>query len=139
MKRPRSHWRFVLGGLILSLVWASPIGAQEQPILRFEGRVTYVAPSDMLVALDSAGGVTQLGANSGLLLGADPLVFLAQLAEIALQPAQGALDGVEIGLAGRLGEVADGDELGGGGRLRVLEDLQIARTRAHREAVGGGT
>ena len=59
MKRTRSQWRFVLGGLILSLVWASPIGAQEQPILRFEGLVTYPAPSEMLVALDS-GGVVML-------------------------------------------------------------------------------
>ena len=59
MKRTRSHWRFVLGGLVLSLVWASSIGAQEQPILRCEGRVTYVAPSEMLVALDS-GGVVML-------------------------------------------------------------------------------
>jgi hypothetical protein len=59
VKRTRSHWRFVLGGLVLSLVWASSIGAQEQPILRCEGRVTYVAPSEMLVALDS-GGVVML-------------------------------------------------------------------------------
>jgi hypothetical protein len=59
VKRTRSHWRFVLGGLILSLGWASAIGAQEQPILRLEGRVTYVAPSEMLVALDS-GGVVML-------------------------------------------------------------------------------
>ena len=59
MKRTRSHSRIVLGALILSLVWASSIGAQEQPILRFEGRVTYVAPSEMLVALDS-GGVVML-------------------------------------------------------------------------------
>jgi hypothetical protein len=41
------------------LVWTSPIGAQEEPILRFEGRVTHVAPSEMLVALDG-GGVVML-------------------------------------------------------------------------------
>ena len=47
-----------LGGLVLALVLASPIGAQEQqPILRLEGRVTYVAPREMLVALDSGGVV----------------------------------------------------------------------------------
>jgi len=57
--RTKSHSRFVLGGLILALVWASSIGAQEQPILRFEGRVTYVSPTEMLVALDS-GGVLML-------------------------------------------------------------------------------
>jgi len=50
---------FVLGALILALVWASPTAAQEEPILRFEGRVTFVAPSEMLVALDS-GGVVML-------------------------------------------------------------------------------
>ena len=33
--------------------------AQEPPILRFEGRVTHVAPREMLVALDS-GGVVML-------------------------------------------------------------------------------
>ncbi len=49
----------MLGGLILTLVWASSIGAQEQPILRFEGRVIYVSPTEMLVALDS-GGVVML-------------------------------------------------------------------------------
>ena len=59
LKRIRSYSRFVLGGLILTLVWASSIGAQEQPILRFEGRVTHVSPSEMLVALDS-GGVLML-------------------------------------------------------------------------------
>jgi len=59
LKRTRSHSRFVLGGLILALVWASSIGAQEAPILRFEGRVTYVSPREMLVALDS-GGVVML-------------------------------------------------------------------------------
>ena len=59
LKRTRSHSWFVLGGLILALVWASSIGAQEQPILRFEGRVTYVSPTEMLVALDS-GGVVML-------------------------------------------------------------------------------
>jgi hypothetical protein len=58
-ERIRSHSWFVLGGLILALVWPSSIGAQEQPILRFEGRVTYVAPREMLVALDS-GGVVML-------------------------------------------------------------------------------
>jgi hypothetical protein len=57
LKRTRSHSRFVLGGLILTLVWASSIGAQEQPILRFEGRVTHVSPTEMLVALDSGGVV----------------------------------------------------------------------------------
>jgi len=55
--RIKSHW-FVLGAVILALVWPSSIGAQE-PILRFEGRVTYVAPREMLVALDS-GGVVML-------------------------------------------------------------------------------
>lgn len=59
LKRPRSQSRFVLGGLILALTWASAIGAQEQPILRVEGRVTYVSPREMLVALDS-GGVVML-------------------------------------------------------------------------------
>jgi hypothetical protein len=54
----RRPW-FVLGALILALAWASPTVAQEEPILRFEGRVTYVAPSEMLVALDS-GGVVML-------------------------------------------------------------------------------
>lgn len=58
-ERTRSHSWFVLGVLILALVWASSIDAQEQPILRFEGRVTYVAPGGMLVALDS-GGVVML-------------------------------------------------------------------------------
>jgi hypothetical protein len=53
LKRTGTHSRFVLGGLILAIGWASSIGAQEQPILRFEGRVTYVAPREMLVALDS--------------------------------------------------------------------------------------
>jgi hypothetical protein len=57
--RIRSHSWLVLGGLLLALVGPSSIGAQEQPILRFEGRVTYVAPSEMLVALDS-GGVVML-------------------------------------------------------------------------------
>jgi hypothetical protein len=59
LKRIRSYSQFVLGGLILTLVWASSISAQEQPILRFEGRVTHVSPSEMLVALDS-GGVLML-------------------------------------------------------------------------------
>jgi ABC-type dipeptide/oligopeptide/nickel transport system permease subunit len=59
LKRTRSNSRFVLAGLILVLVWASSIGAQEQPILRFVGRVTYVSPQEMLVALDS-GGVVML-------------------------------------------------------------------------------
>jgi hypothetical protein len=54
-----SYSRFALGGLLLALVWASPIGAQEPPILRVEGRVTYVSPREMLVALDS-GGVVML-------------------------------------------------------------------------------
>ena len=58
-ERIRSHSWFVLGGLLLVLVGPSSIGAQEQPILRFEGRVTYVAPEEMLVALDS-GGVVML-------------------------------------------------------------------------------
>jgi hypothetical protein len=58
LKRTRSHSRFVLAGLILALAWASSIGAQE-PILRFGGRVTYVSPQEMLVALDS-GGVVML-------------------------------------------------------------------------------
>ena len=59
LMRTRSCSRLVLGGLILALVWASPIGAQEQPVLRFGGRVTYVSPQEMLVALDS-GGVVML-------------------------------------------------------------------------------
>jgi hypothetical protein len=59
LKLTMSHSRFVLAGLILVLAWASSIGAQEQPILRFEGRVTYVSPQEMLVALDS-GGVVML-------------------------------------------------------------------------------
>jgi hypothetical protein len=59
LKRTKSHSLVVLGGLILTLVWASSIGAQEQPILRIEGRVTYVSPAEMLVALDS-GGVVML-------------------------------------------------------------------------------
>jgi hypothetical protein len=59
LKRTRSHSRFVLPGLLLVLVWASSIGAQEQPVLRFGGRVTYVSPQEMLVALDS-GGVVML-------------------------------------------------------------------------------
>ena len=46
-------------GSSLTLVWPSSIGTQEQPILRFAGRVTYVAPREMLVALDS-GGVVML-------------------------------------------------------------------------------
>lgn len=57
LKRTRS--RFVLAGLILVLIWTSSIGAQEEPILRFGGRVTYVSPQEMLVALDS-GGVVML-------------------------------------------------------------------------------
>jgi hypothetical protein len=59
LKRTRSYSRFVLAGFILALVWASSIAAQEQPILRVEGRVTYVSPREMLVALDS-GGVVML-------------------------------------------------------------------------------
>lgn len=59
LKRTRSHSPFVLAGLIVVLVWASSIDAQEQPILRFGGRVTYVSPQEMLVALDS-GGVVML-------------------------------------------------------------------------------
>ena len=58
LKRTRSHWRSLLGGLLLALVWTSSIGAQE-PILRFGGRVTYVSPQEMLVALDT-GGVVML-------------------------------------------------------------------------------
>ena len=58
-ERIRSHSWVALVGLILALVWPSSVGAQEQPILRFEGRVTYVAPREMLVALDS-GGVVML-------------------------------------------------------------------------------
>ena len=46
----------MLGGLLLALVWTSSIGAQE-PILRFEGRVTYLSPQEMLVALDTGGVV----------------------------------------------------------------------------------
>src|SRR5215472_7109356 len=59
LKRTRSYSRFLLGGLILALVWAPSIGAQAPPILRVEGRVTYVSPREMLVALDS-GGVVML-------------------------------------------------------------------------------
>jgi hypothetical protein len=59
LKRTKRHSLVVLGGLILTLVWASSIAAQEPPILRFEGRVTYVSPVEMLVALDS-GGVVML-------------------------------------------------------------------------------
>ena len=59
LKRTKSHSLVLLGALILTLVWASSIGAQEPPILRFEGRVTYVSPAEMLVALDS-GGVVML-------------------------------------------------------------------------------
>jgi len=51
--------RLALGGFILALMFGSPSGAQEPPVLRFEGRVTYVAPKEMLVALDS-GGVVML-------------------------------------------------------------------------------
>lgn len=50
---PFGYGRFVLGGLILALLWASPIGAEEPPFLRFGGRVTYVSPQEMLVALDT--------------------------------------------------------------------------------------
>ena len=57
--RTRSRPWFVLAGLIVALVWVSAVGAQEQPILRFEGRVTYVSPTEMVVALDS-GGVVML-------------------------------------------------------------------------------
>jgi len=39
-------------------VWTSSIGAQE-PTFRFGGRVTYVSPQEMLVALDT-GGVVML-------------------------------------------------------------------------------
>jgi hypothetical protein len=59
LKRTGRHSRVVLAGLILVLAWASSIGAQEQSILRFGGRVTYVSPQEMLVALDS-GGVVML-------------------------------------------------------------------------------
>jgi hypothetical protein len=59
LKRTKSHSLVALGGLILALVWASSTCAQEPPILRFEGRVTYVSPVEMLVALDS-GGVVML-------------------------------------------------------------------------------
>lgn len=58
-ERTRSRPWFVLAVLTVALVWASAIGAQEQAILRFEGRVTYVAPREMLVALDR-GGVVML-------------------------------------------------------------------------------
>jgi hypothetical protein len=59
LKRTRSYSCFGLGGLLLALVWASSTGAQGPPILRVEGRVTYVSPREMLVALDS-GGVVML-------------------------------------------------------------------------------
>jgi hypothetical protein len=58
LKRTKSHLRLMLGGLLLALVWASSIGAQE-PLLRFGGRVTYVSPQEMLIALDT-GGVVML-------------------------------------------------------------------------------
>lgn len=53
LQRTKRHRRFVLGGLILALLWTSSIGAQEPLILRFGGRVTYVSPQEMLVALDT--------------------------------------------------------------------------------------
>jgi hypothetical protein len=58
LKLTRSHSRVVLAGLILVLACAPSIGAQEEPILRFGGRVTYVSPQEMLVALDSGGVVS---------------------------------------------------------------------------------
>jgi len=48
MSRPRA----ALTGLVLALLLASSSGAQE-PILRFEGRVTDVGPREMLVAVDN--------------------------------------------------------------------------------------
>ena len=42
----RRPW-LVLGALILALVWGSPTLAHEEPILRFEGRVTKVAPTQI--------------------------------------------------------------------------------------------
>lgn len=49
MSRPRA----VLVGIVLALLWVSVSGAQEEPILRFEGRVTHVGPREMLVAIDN--------------------------------------------------------------------------------------
>ena len=57
--RRTTRCRLVLGGLLVALLCASSAGAQEEPILRFEGRVTHVSPREMLVALDS-GGVVML-------------------------------------------------------------------------------
>jgi hypothetical protein len=47
----------VLGVLVAALLWVPAAEAQEEPILRFEGRVTYVSPREMLVAVDSGGVV----------------------------------------------------------------------------------
>ena len=49
MSRPRA----VLGGLALALLLVSSSSAQEEPILRLEGRVTHVGPREMLIALDN--------------------------------------------------------------------------------------
>ncbi|HET8579090.1 MAG TPA: hypothetical protein VFO18_18475 [Methylomirabilota bacterium] len=44
----------VVGSLVVAaLLCAASTAAQEEPILRFEGRVTYVSPWEMLVALDN--------------------------------------------------------------------------------------
>jgi hypothetical protein len=58
-KRLRSHAGIVLGAVVLALGSAAPIAAQQAPSLRVEGRVTYVSPTEMLVALES-GGVVML-------------------------------------------------------------------------------
>ncbi len=47
----------VLGVLAAALLWVPAAEAQDEPILRFEGRVTYASPREMLVALDSGGVV----------------------------------------------------------------------------------
>lgn len=53
LERTMSRPRAVLTGLVLALLWASSGVAQEEPILRFEGRVTDVGPREMLVAIDN--------------------------------------------------------------------------------------
>lgn len=37
---------------VATLFWAASTGAQEEPILRIEGRVTHVSPWEMLVEVD---------------------------------------------------------------------------------------
>jgi ABC-type dipeptide/oligopeptide/nickel transport system permease subunit len=59
LTRVTRHAGIVFGALALVLMSATSIRAQGEPILRVEGRVTYVSPTEMLVALDS-GGVVML-------------------------------------------------------------------------------